>query len=413
MKTAFLYTALSAFALTTSSLKAESWMYFDHQNSPLPSNTVLSELVTDHGIWVGTDAGLAFYDGTDWEVYNSETSALPDDNVRDIHEDVNHNIWVATDEGLLKITHLAWEVYNTSNSELPVNLVRSVSSDTEGNIWIGTWGEGVAHLEGNQWTIYNDGNSDLPSNGVFSVDVDELGHPWIGTYNGGVTEFDGQTWTTYDMSNSPIPHNNIRNVVFGHSGIKWFCTDDGLVRKTPDGNWDVHTFESIGYTFHVVNGGVQRSQGQLYFATDGGVLEFDQSEFRMITSQNSSLPANNIRSIDIDEDGNLWLGTASNGLATYLPQGSVDVKEPNKGSDLITVYPNPVVNELTFLLPNRDPGNTELIISNGLGQPVIRKQLVQGNGLQQQLDVSSLSQGYYSLSIVSNQGISSSRFLKL
>lgn len=413
MKTAFLYTALSVFTLASSSLKAESWMYFDDDNSPLPSNTVLSVEVTDDGVWVGTDAGLAYYDGTEWDVYHAETSSLPDDNIRDLHEDVNHNIWVATDEGILKITDQTWEVFNTSNSGLPSNLVRSVSSDSEGNLWIGTWGEGIVRVVGNQWTVYNTNNSSLPSNGVFSVDVDDLGHPWIGTYNGGVTVFDGVNWTTYNMSNSPMPHNNVRNVVFGHSGIKWFCTDNGVVRKTPGGHWDVHTFETIGYTFHVVNDGVQRAQDQLYFATDGGILSFDQSEFRMITSQNSNLPANNIKSIDIDDEGNLWLGTSNHGLATYLPQGSLNVKEPIKGADLITVYPNPVDNELTFLLPNRDPGNSELIISNGLGQPVIRKQLVQGNGQQQQLDVSSLSQGYYSLSIVSNQGISSSRFLKL
>lgn len=413
MKTAFLYTALSVFTLTTSSLRAESWMYFDHENSPLPSNTVLSELVTDHGIWIGTDAGLAFYNGTSWDVYSHETSALPDDNIRDIHEDINHNIWVATDEGMLKINDLAWEVYTTTNSGLPSNLVRSVSSDSEGNLWIGTWGEGIAHLVGNQWTVYNRDNSGLPSNGVFSVDVDQLGHPWIGTYNGGVTEFDGQNWTSFNTSNSPLPHNNVRNVVFGHNGTRWFCTDDGLAQKMSDNSWEVHTFESIGYTFHVVNGGVQLMPDRAYFATDGGILEFNETTFRMITTQNSNLPSNNIRSIDKDEDGNLWLGTTDHGLATYLPQGSVGVKEPNKGSDLITIYPNPVVNELTFLLPNRDPGNTELIISNGLGQPVIRKQLVQGNGQQQQLDVSFLSQGYYSLSIVSNQRISSSRFLKL
>ena len=175
---------------------------------------------------------------------------------------------------------------------------------------------------------------------------------------------------------------------------------------------EVFTFETIGYTFHVVNDGVQRNGNEMYFATDGGILEFNPQSFRMITSQNSELPNNNIRTVALDQRGYLWLGTANNGLVTLIPEGSVDVKEPQKGADLITVYPNPVDNEITILLPNRDPGNKELIISNGIGQTVIRKQLVNPNAQRVQLDVNTLRPGYYTVTISSNTGISTSKFLQ-
>lgn len=411
MKTALFLLTITTSAISLSS-SAETWMHFQATNSPLPSNSILCELTTDEGIWVGTDAGLAFYDGNNWQVFTTETSILPDDHIRDIHQDVNGIIWVATDEGVLKITQPEWEILNTSNSGLPSDLVRSISSDSEGNMWFGTWGEGVARLVGNEWEVYNLTNSEIPSNGIFHISVDALGHAWIGTYNGGVTEFDGISWNTTNSTNSLLPHDNVRSIVFCADGTKWVCTDDGLAKWSGSGAMEVFTFETIGYTFHVVNDGVQRNGNEMYFATDGGILEFNPQSFRMITSQNSELPNNNIRTVTLDQRGYLWLGTANNGLVTLIPEGSVDVKEPQKGADLITVYPNPVDNEITILLPNRDPGNKELIISNGIGQTVIRKQLINPNAQRVQLDVNTLRPGYYTVTISSNTGISTSKFLK-
>lgn len=411
MRSTLLTTAIILGSLAMNEAKAESWVHFDDQNSPLPSNTINAVLSTDDGIWVGTDDGLAFYDGMDWTVYQSESSQLPGDEVRDLHQDSEGNIWVATDDGILMMGHDGWEIYNVANSGLPSNLTRSISSDQNGTIWIATWGEGIVQLTSNNWAVYNTQNSDIPSNGVFSVDVDPLGHVWVGTYNGGVSEFDGLSWNTYNMSNSPIPQDHARDITFEDDGTAWIGTDDGLARKTRDGDWAVYTYQNIGYGFHKVSDGVQH-QGRLYFATDAGILQFDGDIFKMITAQNSNLTSNSIRSLDVDTEGNLWVGTANNGLSVYRPQGSVGVKEPNKGSDIITFFPNPVIDEITFLEPIKDAGNAEIIVVNGIGQAVMRKQFVPGNG-QYRMDVSSLAPGSYFVNVRSAEHSSTGKFIKL
>ncbi len=60
--------------------------------------------------------------------------------------------------GLIKFDNTNWTIYNTSNSGLPNNTVTSIAIDSLGNKLIGTWGGGVA--------IFNGINMDT---GLFSI----------------------------------------------------------------------------------------------------------------------------------------------------------------------------------------------------------------------------------------------------
>ncbi len=413
MKSVALTTSFLLTILFTSASFASNWMHYNQSNSPLPSNHVTAILSDDEGTWVGTDDGLAFFDGINWTIYDSETSELPDNYIRDIHKDNTGIIWVATDMGILKIGQTTWESFTTDNSSIPSDNVRSITTDSEGNVWIGTWGQGIATKNGNNWTLYDANNSDLPSNGIFTVEVDELGVIWAGTFNGGVTKFNGVTWTTYNTSNSELPHNHVRTIAFDQNHIAWFGTDDGVARKTPGGHWDIHTAETIGYSFHTVFEGVVESPGVVFFATDGGILQLESSSFSMITAQNSNLPSNNIRSLAIDPDGNLLVGTGNDGLTIYSPQGTLSTKDPIKDGNGLTVYPNPTSNQLEFLLPLKGANKTTITVTNGVGQTVLSKNVASTSTLQHQLDVGYLPAGTYYLTLQSSEGIQQSKFLKL
>lgn len=412
MKTVTLTTSLLLSILLSTSAFASNWMHYDQSNSPLPANHVTSVLSDEDGTWVGTDDGLAFFDGVDWEVYDSETSELPDNYIRDIHKDNSGITWIATDGGLLKVDANGWESLTMSNSNIPSNNIRSVTTDSEGNIWIGTWGQGIAFKDGNNWTVYDTNNSDLPSNGVFTVELDELGVVWVGMFNGGVSKFNGITWETFNTSNSDLPHNHVRTISFDQNHIAWFGTEDGIAKKTPGDQWNIYKAETIGYSFHTVYKGIVESPGVVYFGTDGGILQFVNSTFSMVTSQNSNLPSNNIRSMALDGDGNVWVGSGNDGLSIYSAQGTLNVKQPLKGGEF-PVYPNPSVGEITFHLPSKNTKNTDIVVFNGIGQAVIQKQLVNSGIVQQTLDVSSLPLGTYFLSVRSSDGMAQSRFQKL
>lgn len=413
MKSALIASALIVSSFTRSHAQSLSWMHYDHGNSPLPSNSVSAILSDEDGTWVGTDAGLSFFNGSDWTVYTSETSELPDNNIRDIHKDNWGNTWVATDGGVLKMNENGWEVLTVDNSGIPSDLVRSISTDSEGNLWVGTWGEGIASLIGDQWTTYNTFNSGLPSNGVFTVELDYLGQVWIGTYNGGVTVFDGHSWSTNTTANSALPQNHVRCIVFDHNASVWLGTDDGIANINSEGVWDVYNYQNIGYSFHVVNDGLEDDNGNVHFATDGGILSFDQEGFNMITAQNSDLPSNYIRCLSDDSNENIWLGTGNDGVAIYSHQSSLGTNDISNNDGLISIYPNPTANEINVQLADPLNETARITIVNSLGQTVKTQNLTVGSAQKNMMDLNDLTTGFYQLTVRSSSMLSTRSFYKL
>ncbi|MCF8464670.1 MAG: T9SS type A sorting domain-containing protein [Flavobacteriales bacterium] len=413
MKTVLLANFFLASITFSTEAQSLSWMHFNANNSPLPSNTIHDILAVENGTWVGTDAGLAFYNGSDWTVYTSETSDLPDNHIRDIYEDNWGNTWIATDEGILRITENNWEVFNVSNSGLTMNTVRSVTTDSEGNLWVGTWGGGIAKKIGTEWTTYNTSNSDIPSDGIFTIELDPLGNVWVGTFNGGAAVFDGVHWEIFNTSNSEIPHNHVRSITFDSNGITWFGTDDGIAKRNASNQWFFLNYQVLGFSFHVVFDGVQESAGKVFFGTDGGMISFNQTDFNVQTAQNSNLPSNNIRCISEDEDGNLWMGTGNDGVSIYSPQGSLDVNELRNDSELLSLYPNPTEGEIMFNLDEIINDNLGIEVRNTLGQTILTQNVTHTSGQQHALRVDDLTPGIYHLTVQSSNTLSTKTFYKL
>ena len=118
----------------------------------------------------------------EWLSYNTSTSGLPSNRVLSITIDGSGNKWVGTERGLAKFDGTNWMVYNKANSGLPNNNVNSISIDSSGAKWIGTGNYdmdgsgGLAKFDGTNWTVYNSKNSALPSNEVHSIAIDGSGN---------------------------------------------------------------------------------------------------------------------------------------------------------------------------------------------------------------------------------------------
>jgi hypothetical protein len=110
-------------------------------------------------LWVGTGGGgLVKLNKSTGEIivlfYDKWNSKLPDNWVYAIAIDGVGNKWIGTDWGLAKFDGVNWTVYNTSNSGLPYNRVNAIAIDGQGNKWIGTDGGGLA--------VYREGGVILP-----------------------------------------------------------------------------------------------------------------------------------------------------------------------------------------------------------------------------------------------------------
>jgi hypothetical protein len=79
---------------------------------------------------------------------------LPSNYVHAIAIDGGGNKWIGTNEGLAKFDGVNWTVYKTSNSGLPYNFVLAIAIDGQGNKWIGTYDGGLA--------VYREGGVIIP-----------------------------------------------------------------------------------------------------------------------------------------------------------------------------------------------------------------------------------------------------------
>ena len=80
---------------------------------------------------------------TVWTVYNTSNSPLPDNVIRAIEFDFTGNVWIGTDNGLAKFDGTNWTIIDSSNSDLPVNQIRSIAFDSVNHLWVGTLQAGL------------------------------------------------------------------------------------------------------------------------------------------------------------------------------------------------------------------------------------------------------------------------------
>ena len=134
----------------------------------------------DH-LWVGGGGVTRLNKATGEMVRYTANSGLPDNRVRPLVVDPQGNLWVGTEVGLARFDGENWEVFNTGNSGLPDNGVSSLVFDSQGDLWVGTWRGRLARFDGESWEVYNEDNSGLPDAPIWSLVVDAQGDLWIGT----------------------------------------------------------------------------------------------------------------------------------------------------------------------------------------------------------------------------------------
>jgi len=122
----------------------------------------------------------------EWQAF-TQPDALPGNHVRTIHVSGDH-IWIGTDDGLAGFDGKKWEKWTVADG-LPWPAVSTVAEDaTTGNVWVGTWGGGLARLSGGRFDIFDQLNSGMAGNLVFTVALFD-GAVWSGT-NGGLSIYD-------------------------------------------------------------------------------------------------------------------------------------------------------------------------------------------------------------------------------
>jgi ligand-binding sensor domain-containing protein len=106
------------------------------QEHGLPQDTIRAVTQTKDGyLWLGTDEGLAQFDGYDFVVFDKENGALPNNSVNALWAGHDGSLWIGTAGGLTHYRDRKFTTF-TKKEGLPDAFINSITEDRAGVIWV-------------------------------------------------------------------------------------------------------------------------------------------------------------------------------------------------------------------------------------------------------------------------------------
>ena len=345
-----------------SQLSHEVWL----TESGLPQNTVHSIAQTPDGyVWIGTEEGLARFDGIRFTVFDKQkTPELKSNYIRALLVDRQGALWIGTAEGLVRMQEGKFTTFTTSEG-LPSNTIQAICEDRKGDIWIATanglglfkegsvasfttrqkwiggsiqalfeaandalWiatPYGLVRLKDDKSSNYTvrDG---LPSNSVRSIQQDQTGRLWFGTL-GGLTAFDGEHFTNYTTRDG-LPNDRIISLHAEKDGGLLIGTAGGLCRFSGRAFSGFNAAD--GLSTGTILAFLEDLEGNLWVGTEsGGLSLLKDTKFTTYTTRNG-LSNDLVKSIYQDHAGKTWIGTEGGGL-NLLEDGKITVYTTRDG----------------------------------------------------------------------------------
>jgi ligand-binding sensor domain-containing protein len=297
---------------------------------------------------VGDTAGLSIKNGFTWATYNTSNSAIPSNNVTQLARDSSGHLWLGTDNGIAKWDGTTMTAYFTNqiqnnfyfpamsspsfmvmdnagdlwltkyfnnNAKLHLDLCSSswvgtgtpmwhstgIVKGNNGNIWICSNGlQGpIKEFNGSNWTTHLNKNftciAKAPNGDIWAGSErhpDDINSDGIGLFR-----YNGSTWVTYNSSNSNIRTTNIYDMVFASTGKAWLSTEGGIA-----------TFDGTNWILYSLAGG-RRNQALVdnsdnYWFAKTNMLK----KFNGTTLTDYPVPSGNIACIAKDNN-DIWVGT--------------------------------------------------------------------------------------------------------
>jgi len=234
---------------------------------------------------------------------------LPHNEVRCIIQTRDGYLWVGTQQGLARFDGLTFTVFNTHNSGLPNNLIAAFAEMRDGSLWIGT-SSGLARYQDGRFTAYGVANG-LKTETVNGLCAAPDGSLWIGSRLGITRWVNGKF--VNDIDTSAYDMTGTRCIsVDGHSNIWIAASDDALCYH--DGKFTQYS-RAEGLPAHPVRMLCEDVDGTILAATSAGLLRLKDGHF-IPFEQNNALAGVRVAAELVDSAGNLWVGSAE-GLDRY------------------------------------------------------------------------------------------------
>jgi ligand-binding sensor domain-containing protein/signal transduction histidine kinase len=293
------------------SLKLSQYM-IDQWQTPegLPQNEADTIARTPDGyLWIGTQEGLARFDGVRFVVFNrSNEAAIPNDLILVLHVDRAGRLWIGTQDGMAVLENGRFKTYNAVAGLAHVPIL-SIIEDHTGRFWVGT-DNGLVQIDQRERGRVFGISDGLRDTSIRALLEDREGMIWVATANGGLHRFDGAKFESMPRGMGQIME-PVSSMYEDHDGTLWFGTETGgLYRKSGDHFDTVAPAGQLGSAVRTLAGD---HDGNLWIATYGrGLVRLRDGVFSA-PDRNHPLSVD-LRSLFEDNEGSLWVGSYESGL---------------------------------------------------------------------------------------------------
>lgn len=302
------------------------WCLKDGHATSYVDTTVLPSETRPHRLWEESDGSIWFATGgfnltgvglvrlkdEKFTRYGTE-NGLTNDRILSLFRDREGSIWLATEKGINRLRPSLITSLSVRDG-LPNNDVYPILKTRDGSILIGVNG-GLSRyrdgkIENSTVKFVKDPTSNVA---VQSLAEDQSGRIWVGAV-GGLFVMDGGT--IRDVT--PIIGSNptIWTISTEPDGTVWLGTErDGIIKIKGE-----QVIERLTTANGLAGNDVKLIQrtanGEYWIATYGGLSHLVNGQFQNFTVKDG-LPTDSIRTLKLDDDGTIWIGTYDGGISRF------------------------------------------------------------------------------------------------
>ncbi len=315
-------------------------MWQIEQGLPQVSVHAISQ-TTDGYIWIGTEDGLARFDGLQFTIFDQQAlRGIESISFEGMLTAPDGSLWASTTGGLIHLSKDRFKIY-TSRDGIPRAHFSAMVMDNAGVLWIGSKGSGLVRLDQNGFTKYTTSDG-LIHDEIWALEFTEDGSIWIGT-RGGLSRYKNGQFTSFTVANG-LSDNWVCALHKDQSGGLWVGTDKGLDHVRIGATPAISKHQGLQQVS--VQSLLVDRNGVTWIGTHGMGLKRMQGDKIDTLSPAEGLSDDYVLSLFEDREGNLWVGTSNGGLnclrdsivQSYgkpegLPPGSVQsVREDRNGA---------------------------------------------------------------------------------
>lgn len=268
---------------------------------------------SDGAIWIGTNTdGVFRYDYSKLTHFTVK-QGLPSEVIRSFYVDDQEKLWVATEAGVAFYDGSKWTKFQDPQKKLNDGVL-SLTQTSDGNYWFGTQGSGLISYNQTKFTYLE---NEVVDPYIFSLKT--IGNAlYIGTTSEGVHRYANGVFTK--IEHEALDKAWISNIISTPDGIA-IISSNGLVKYSNSGVFELIT-EKNGIASNDLYNGLRDRENNIWLTSGNGITCL-RSEQIISFDEASGLSDEKITAIHPLSNGTIAVATYGQGINILSKSGEV------------------------------------------------------------------------------------------